>query len=170
MAASDTIVRPHATFRRLVDAALATGEYEYAGQDGRGHGLIRHIPTGTTIKYHAHRPSDVNAPRNFAADIRRTSGHDLLHTGTGRRSRKVVRPSGYTPHRTAAEDAAIARAEALADRHRQIHDRLHAIARSGRVRAYQAEARRLVIEQVDIERQLAALHRPVPTYHHLEDA
>lgn len=155
----------HHDYRKLVQAAVATGEWVRDGRDGQGHGILRHLPTGQTTTYQTHgRASDVNAVRQCAKDIARISGHQLWDRGNRRPSKKVVRGSGYRPERSDAECAAGRRVEQLLAEWHALDAQLQdAEMEGGRRGAHQA--RKLLPRMQNIERQLAQLRQPPPTRH-----
>lgn len=108
---------PSGKYRQIVENALATGEWEKAGIDGKNHGLLRHIPTGKIVTFQQGAAShgDRNDVRNTASDIEKISGHVVWQRGNRRPSKKRTGGTGFDIElaREEARQAAADAAEAV---------------------------------------------------------
>lgn len=81
--------------REYVSKAEKCGHWTYVGLDGQGHALIECTRTGERISYSLHK-SDLNGGRNFAHAAGRACGCVFVQPRGRKRSRKAVKPSGFS--------------------------------------------------------------------------
>lgn len=133
-----------------------------AGVNSTGHPVFK-LPTGERVSG-SWSPGDVNAARNVATRLAKTCGCDSFwdRAGTGRRSRKAPRTSGFDPNLARSERMALDRRDGLwatYEKRRREFERL--IASPSRDHA--SEARRTLASLIDLERTLdEGYHMPPP--------
>lgn len=127
-------------------------EWAEAGVSGNDKGILRHIATGVTVAYGLHDGgNDWNGPRNFASEVQRICGCQLIEARGRKASRKKV--SSIDPQ-----------VEAARAKHAELHaERLEREHRE-REEARQVEERRLASaraaqESDRREREITALMR-----------
>ena len=79
---SAKIPKPGNRFRDVVKATMDTRQFEYVGRDSKGHVRLRHLLTGQVVKYSTHNGGDIHAPRNFAKEVERLTGHKIWNRGS----------------------------------------------------------------------------------------
>lgn len=149
-------------YRKVVSAALATGDWVDEGCNGRDHHVIRH-KSGRAVVFPS-SPSDVNGIRNLAKDIERVSGVAVWNRGSSRRpSRKSFRGSGFHMLSTVSERETGSRVAELVTAWHANDRALQEIERMPEPsRRDICNARSHLGQLSEIAGQLKALHQPVP--------
>lgn len=151
--------KPSSRFAEYI-RKIACDQWECAGASGNDKAILRHRETGQTVAYNLHDGgNDWNGPRNFALDVQRLCGCQLIEPRGRKKSRKSVRPSGFTLSAAPAVPA-VGEIDELNAKHEAQREEWLALIREGGRNA--ASRARVLLQDVAVtEKRLRALHQPV---------
>jgi hypothetical protein len=121
---------------------IACDEWVVIGATGNDKVVIQHRPSGATAAYCLHDGgNDWNGPRNFALDVQRACGCQLIQPRGRKKSRKSLRPA-EDPQLEAARRKHAEEFQARADERDRLRAKEEARQISARVAAEQDRRRR----------------------------
>lgn len=140
---------------------ITCDHWETAGVSNNDRAVLRHKATGQTVSYALHDGgNDRNGGRNFAADVQRICGCRLLEVRGRKRSRKAVRPSGFSIGGTHNDPRLSEEIDLLNETHKAQRSEWERLTASP-TRPNAERARVLIGEIAETEASLERLHQPV---------
>jgi hypothetical protein len=138
---------------------IVCDEWTPAGSTGGDKALLVHV-SGVTVAYCLHDGgNDWNGPRNFALEVQKTCGCQLIEARGRKKSRKAVKPSGFDPARVIPSSER-ERIESLRARHAEQRVEWEALV-ANPTRDGAQRARELLAEIRQVEDELTCLYQPV---------
>lgn len=128
---------------------------------GNDKAVLRCVLNDATAAYGLHDGgNDWNGPRNFAADIQKGCGCQIIESRGRKKSRKAIRPSGFSVASAHSPSPTSTEVEALMSQHDELRREFSELLKRGD-RSAAERARGVLHEASVVANRLRALHQPV---------